>query len=114
MPKITIVFGTLLTALGFVCFVLTGGQHPTSLIPAGLGTLLEIAGAIALKPNLRMHAMHMAVLVGLLGFIASVVSLIVRKPTGIALFEMFSMLVLTGVFVFLCVRSFVAARKARG
>ncbi len=114
VAKLTIAFAGVLIVLGFACFAATGMEHKTALIPVLVGLLMEPAGVLALiKPNLRMHAMHMAVLVGLLGFIAGVGGLIARRPSGIALFEMLAMTLICGLFVALCVMSFISARKLR-
>ena len=114
MAKLTIAFAGLLIVLGFVCFAMTGMEHKTALIPAVVGILMEPMGVLALlKPNLRMHAMHGAVTVGLLGFIAGIGGLVARRPSGIALFEMVALTAITGLYVLLCVRSFISARRAR-
>ena len=100
MAKLTIAFAGVLIVLGFVCFAVTGMEHKTALIPVVVGLLMEPAGVLAvIKPNLRMHAMHMAVLVGLLGFIAGIGGLIAHGPVGIALFEMLAMTLICGLFV---------------
>ena len=118
----TIVFGVLLIVLGVIAFVATGAEHKTALIPSGFGAVLAALGALATaKPNLRMHVMHGAVLVGILGFAGSVggaVKLLKwaggtepeRRPAVIA---QTIMAVLMVAFVALCVKSFIAARKAR-
>ena len=71
MAKLTIVFGVLLIVLGVASFVLTGASHPTSLIPAGFGLVLALSGALASGDDAkkRMLWMHIAVTVGLVGFI---------------------------------------------
>jgi len=115
VTKFTIVVGALLILLGVATYAIgvDGKRSVTALIPAFEGALLLIAGLIALKPAARMHGMHVAVLVGLIGFIAAVVAMIKRNPQGIALFSMSTMALLSGVFVVFCIRSFVNARKAR-
>jgi hypothetical protein len=114
MAKIAIAIGGLLIALGVVCFIQTGATHYTALIPAVVGVLLELTGVLTLMlPNARMHTMHAAATVGLLGFIAAIGGLIARRPVGIALVEMLLLLGLSGLFVVLCVFSFIAARRAR-
>ena len=104
-------------ALGVGAFIGTGAKAPTSLIPAYFGVPILLCGIIATKPNLRMHAMHGAVLVGLLGAIGSIVMVIKALVGGInrpvAFWCQVIMLVLTGAFVVLCVRSFIAARRSR-
>jgi hypothetical protein len=123
MAKLTIFFGVLLVALGAASFVLTGHSHPTSLIPAIFGILLMIFGWLAETPETRrrMLFMHIAVTVGLLGFLFTVPGLI----SFVALFrgkllldhpaieEKAAMSALMLIYVLLCVRSFVAARRTR-
>jgi hypothetical protein len=114
VAKLTIAFAGVLIVLGFACFAATGMEHKTALIPALVGVLMEPFAVLALiKPNLRMHAMHGAVTIGLLGFIAGVGGLIARRPSGIALYEMLALVAITGIYVILCVMSFIRARMAR-
>src|SRR5437762_13246003 len=98
-------------ALGLGCYFAAEPEHrsPTALIPTFDGVFILIGGLLALNPKLRMHAMHVAVLFGLLGFIAAVGGLIARRPSGLGLIDMGGMAVLTGVFTVLCVRSFIQA-----
>jgi len=89
----------------------------TSLIPAAFGIILMLLGHLAVaKDNLRKHLMHVAVMIGLLGFIASLVGLF-RKgiPAGISagVVSQIAMALVCLVFVILCVRSFIEARKSR-
>jgi len=95
----------------------------TALLPAFFGAVLAVAGALALKESRRKHAMHAAAAVGLLGFLGSfgmVMKELVRVISDggplkrpVAFGSQLAMAVLCAVFVFLCVRSFIAARKAR-
>ena len=68
MRVISLVFGILLALVGVVGFVATGCLHPTALIPAYLGVVLVVCGALGLKASekARKHIMHVAVLVALL------------------------------------------------
>lgn len=117
MPKIAITFGILLCVLGVGAFIGTGAKAPTALIPAYFGAPIILCGLIATKPNLRMHAMHGAVLIGLVGVIGSAIRVIKGLTDGIKLPVAFAcqviMLLLTGVFVALCVKSFIDARRSR-
>lgn len=116
MAATAIVFGLLLTLLGFVGYFLTGTSSFTALIPAAFGLLLVVLGFIARAEAARKHAMHAAAAVALVGFLGALMSLL-RTPTGVrsavALASQVTMLLLTGIFVVLCVRSFIAARRAR-
>ena len=115
MPRISIGFGIGLILVGIAGFM--PHHAPTALIPTYLGILLIICGIVAMKPNLRMHAMHGAVTLALLGFLASagrlVVSLSKPQIDSLAASCLSVMAVLCGLFVFLCVRSFIAARRSR-
>jgi len=123
MYKLTIVFGVLLIALGLGTYVGTGHQYPTSLIPAYFGLVLAICGLLANTEDAkkRMLWMHIAVTVGLLGFLGTAKSIYdeIKLLQGayfklpLAVEEKAAMSVLCLIFVALCVRSFIAARKAR-
>ncbi len=121
MGKLTIVFGAVLAAVGVTGYVETGSKAPTALIPMYIGLVLAIAGLLALNPARRMLWMHIAVTVGALGFLGTipgvigVVKMALGKtvPRPVASVEQFATWLICGVFVAFCVRSFIAARKAR-
>jgi hypothetical protein len=123
MAKVTVLFGVLLIVLGGASFVLTGHTHYTSLIPAAFGILLVTFGSMAETPvaKRRMLFMHIAVTVGLLGFLATspalfqVVELFKGKlfPYPAAIEEKAAMSALMLIYVLLCVRSFITARRTR-
>jgi hypothetical protein len=123
MAKVTVLFGILLILLGGAGFVLTGSKFPTSLIPSAFGILLVTFGSLAETPDSRrrMLFMHIAVTVGLLGFLAtapaliSVVQLFKGKlfPYPAAIEEKAAMSALMLIYVLLCVRSFITARRSR-
>jgi hypothetical protein len=116
MASITILFGLLLTLLGLAGYFLTGTSSFTALIPAIFGLPLMVLGVLARNESARKHAMHMASLIATLGFVGALVPLL-RTPTGVrstvALTSQLTMVLLTGIFVALCVRSFISARRAR-
>ena len=98
----------------------TGTVSITALIPAFVGGVLAICGLIAFCDKCRKHAMHFAAMVGLLGAIGGFMPIIRQisktgefdpmKPSAIS--GELMILICLG-FVGLCVRSFIAARKAR-
>lgn len=123
MAKITIWFGILLIALGIFGYTATHEQSATALIPAGVGLLLAILGFLARTNDAkqRMMIMHIAVTVGLLGFLGSVSGIfkyieylrgkfVLHVPMQQAKTAMALILL---AYVLLCVRSFIAARRAR-
>jgi hypothetical protein len=121
MAKLTIGFGVVLILLGAWGFISTGNEHPTALIPAYFGLALAISGMLASgdNPKKRMLWMHIAVTAGLLGFLGAGVMAIVEavKAHGgplahpVAVESQIAMAVICLVFVGLCVRSFIAARR---
>ena len=123
MAKVTVLFGILLILLGGAFFMATGQKFPTSLIPAGFGVVLVALGSLAggPDPKRRMLFMHIAVTVGLLGFLFTspalfqVVELFKGKlfPYPAAIEEKAAMSGLLLIYVVLCVRSFIAARRSR-
>ena len=122
MAKLTILFGVALIAVGAWGFFATGAIHPTALIPAYFGLALSWAGGLAIaQPGKRMLWMHIAVTVGLLGFLGAGAMAIVElvKAHGaplahpVAAEDQAAMAAICLVFVGLCVRSFIAARRDR-
>ena len=92
------------------------GKSITRLIPAFFGAPILVCGVLALNPARRKHAMHGAVTVGLLGFLGSASMLLPKLIKGdqvsqLKLMTQGGMAVLCLLFVILCVRSFIAARK---
>lgn len=116
MAKVTIGIAVLLIAVGLIGYFESFAR--TSLIPAYFGIGILIAGVIALNPAYRKHAMHGAVMLGLLGFLAAAGRLVNvlfsgAMPSALGLFSLVSMALLTLIFVVLCVRSFIEARRSR-
>ena len=96
----------------------------TALIPAWFGLALGLFGFLAISPNesRRKLFMHISVTIGLLGFIGGAVEAIRgyvsatsagHPPDQIALASKLIMTGLLLIYVVLCVRSFIAARRAR-
>jgi hypothetical protein len=118
---LTVGVGVVLVLLGAWGFVGTGNAHPTALIPAYFGMALALAGALANSGDAkkRMLWMHIAVTVGLLGFLGSGAraSMEYVKTNGqplahpVAVEDQAAMAVICLVYVGLCVRSFIAARR---
>ena len=123
MARFTIIIGILLILLGIIGFVATGSAHPTALIPSAFGLLLVLFGWLAQTEDAkkRMLWMHIAVTIGLLGFLFTIPGFIdvLRMARGIAVrrpaaaIEQSFMWFLCGIFVAFCVRSFINARRSR-
>lgn len=120
MPSTSILTGVLLILVGIAGFgfsILDGSNAPTALIPAAFGLLLLILGYVAKsKENLRKHLMHAAVIIGLLGFIIPLTRLIPQMnniKVSLAVLSQIAMSLICLVFVILCVKSFIDARRNR-
>ena len=113
MYRVTILFGVLLVITGIVGFYQTGAKHMTALIPAFIGIPLFVCGIIAAKEAMRMMAMHIAILIGLIGFIGAAATLFKANQEMAAIISKAITSVLCATFVGLCVRSFIQARKSR-
>ena len=119
MSLTAIYCGVLLIIVGIAGYVYgmsIGHASPTALIPAAFGLLLAVLGFIARsRDDLRKHIMHVAVLLGLVGFIAALGSLFrngVPSSLGAGPLSQIAMAVICLVFVILCVKSFIDARRA--
>jgi hypothetical protein len=124
MAKVTLVFAVLLIALGLAGYLGTGSKFETALIPVWVGLALGICGFLAISPEegRRKLFMHINVTIGLLGFLGAAGSAIGRSiharslghaPDPIALGAQLTMAGLMLIYVILCVRSFIASRRAR-
>ena len=123
MARITLIFAVLLVALGLIGYVGTGSQHMTALIPTWFGVALALFGLLAMSPieARRKLFMHINVTIGLLGFLGgaseAVRGYLHAKSAGvdvdeIALASKLTMTALLLIYVILCVRSFIAARRS--
>lgn len=121
MPIVSIVMGALLVGLGVYGYTAAETDTPsvTALIPAFVGGPLILCGLIALKDSLLKHAMHAAAMLGVLGFLAAAgrLGMVAAKgdldPSKLGTQSLMAMTGLCAVFVALCVRSFIAARRRR-
>ena len=121
MPQITIGYGSILIVIGVVGYFATGQASVTALIPAFLGFVAEVFGLLALNQRFLKHAMHGAAMVGLLGTLGtlrvlpqlpSLFDASAERPAAVLAQGL--TLLLSVIFVSLCVRSFIEARRARG
>lgn len=115
MPNLTLGYGTFLLLWGVAISVLSGSDSITSYFPSFLGVPLMLSGFMTLRmPEKRKLWMHVAATFGLLCAIGGtrffmVMSDGINYASGSML-----MLLLTGTaYTVVCVRSFIAARKAR-
>jgi len=101
----------------------TGSIHPTALIPTWFGLALGVFGFLAISPNegRRKLFMHINVSIGLLGFLGAGgrgvygyirASAAGTSPDAIALGSQAVMAALMLLYVILCVRSFISARRS--
>lgn len=124
MARVTFAFGILLIALGLIGFWGTGSIHYTALIPTWFGLALAAGGLLAISPHegRRKLFMHINVTVGLIGLIGAVAVALQgygharslgENPDYIALAAKLTMAGLLLIYVNLCVRSFIQARRSR-
>lgn len=118
MVRIVMVFGVLLILLGLVAYFVLADpdqRSVTALIPAMAGIPILVCGVIGVVPAARKHAMHVAMLLALLGAIAPWGRLVkafqdgfeFNEKTGVQL----GMSALCAMLLVLGVKSFISARK---
>src|SRR5664279_6269563 len=123
MAKVTLVFALLLMLLGLAGYFGTGSQYPTALIPTWFGVALGIGGFLAISPNesRRKLFMHINVTIGLVGFLGAAVKAVIGygharslglEPNKIAVASQAAMAGLMLIYVLMCVRSFIDARRS--
>jgi hypothetical protein len=122
MAMQSIVFGVLLVALALFGYfgASQDSRSPTALIPLAVGVPVLICGLVALKEAYKKHAMHVAAGFGALGTFAAggrgipaAFKLLADDPqvNSRAVMMVLLMFVLCAVFLGLCVKSFIDARR---
>ncbi|MEM7587497.1 MAG: hypothetical protein AAF560_29180 [Acidobacteriota bacterium] len=120
MPLVTIGYGSSLILIGIVGYFATGQASITALIPAFFGIVAELCGVLARNERFLKHAMHGAAMIGLLATlgtlrvlpqIPSLFNGTAERPA--AVLSQGLTLLLSVIFVALCVRSFIETRRAR-
>ncbi len=113
MHRWTILFGLLLVAIGLGGYYFADAKQPMVLIPAVLGITMFVCGVVAAQGAMRMLAMHVAALIGLIGFVGPVAMLFEDVANTAAVLSKGLTSSLCLMFVMLCVNSFLEARRAR-
>lgn len=116
MSKISVGFGVVLIVLGIWFYIGTGSIAKTALIPAYLGSGIAISGVLAMKAALRPIFAHLALLLGGLGVLAGLgmgAKTWAQRGLTTTSIEQLLMGAICALYVFLCIRSFRAARNAR-
>jgi hypothetical protein len=121
MANLALGYGAAMVLLGLGGYFGTGGRSWTALIPAVIGVLALLCGWLARNERYRMHAMHAASLLGLLGFLGPLrvfPEMLTLVMGGVvthtaAVVAQAVMMVLSGIFLVFCVKSFVDARRGR-
>ena len=116
MPKISVVFGFLLSVLGLYGYFGMGEVSFTALIPLFIGVPILILGVLAFDEQRIKHSMHAASVLIFLGLIGSLYRLAHKVILG-NIDESSIILILMSViciiFLILAINSFIEARKAR-
>ncbi len=123
MQRLTVLVGIILVAIGAAGYFGAASAKGSPLAIAGVGSVLIVCGWAAANERARMHAMHGAVLAGLIGMIVGMVGVLKSDPAmgletvaasaGANRWPASVTALVCGVYVVLCVRSFVMARRAR-
>ena len=118
VTKIGILTGTILIGLALLGYFGSGRESWTALIPSFFGVPILLASLLARNPEKRKLGMHIAATFGLLGFLAPLGRIIPKLAKGEFVFNlagtaMITMAVVCGVFLVLCIKSFIDARRKK-
>ena len=112
VPKISKIAGGILTAWGVVAYLLTMTSI-TAMIPAFMGAPILLMGFLAEKnPEKRKLFMHISVTFGLLAALGGLrILAMLSGPYDLAFASHAVLLLVGGVYTFICVKSFIWIRK---
>lgn len=113
MHRWTILFGLLLVAIGLGGYYFADAKQPMALIPAVLGIAMFVCGVVAAQGAMRMLAIHVAALIGVIGFVGPLVTLFEDTANTAAVLAKGLTSALCLMFVLMCVNSFLEVRRAR-
>jgi hypothetical protein len=119
VANLTIGLGAALILLGAGGYFGTGRQSMTALIPAAFGAVFVVLGLLAQGATRRKHTMHAAAGLAVLGLAGSIGGVIkafkwlggTEPARPAAVVSQSIMAVLLIIFLVLCIRSFIAARR---
>ncbi|MBT5726611.1 MAG: hypothetical protein HOI75_02170 [Euryarchaeota archaeon] len=115
VPNLTLGYGAFLIAWGIAVSILSDSNSITSYFPSMLGVPLALAGVMVMRmPEKRKLWMHIAATFGLLCAIGGTrFFMVMDNGNPYASGSMLMLLVTGSGYTVVCVRSFIAARKAR-
>lgn len=116
MPRLTIGLGTLLAVIGVIAYIASGYASWTALIPAILGAIILISGLIGLR-NQKI-GIHIALVIAVLGILGTSMNVLQigallagNSERPMAVITSSITFVLLVIYVIICIRSFIAARR---
>ncbi len=115
MPLLTLIYAVVLILVGAAGYALSDSKSLTALIPTFVGIVFLVLGAMALKADIRKHAMHAAAGLAVLLVLASGGRMISSgfEEIGLAFFTQLATVVATIAYIVFSVKSFIDARKRR-
>ena len=114
LPNLTTGYGAMLVLWGIAVSILSESDSITSYFPSMLGAPILLSGILATRnPEARKFWMHIAVSFGLLCALGGTrFFMVMSDGLDYASSSMLMLLVTGSAYTFLCVRSFIEARKS--
>ena len=114
LPNLTTGYGAMLVLWGIAVSILSESDSITSYFPSMLGAPILLSGVLATRnPEARKFWMHVAVSFGLLCALGGTrFFMVMSDGLDYASSSMLMLLVTGSAYTFLCVRSFIEARKS--
>ena len=114
LPNLTTGYGAMLVLWGIAVSILSESDSLTSYFPSMLGAPILLSGILATRnPEARKFWMHIAVLFGLFCALGGTrFFMVMSDGLNYATSSMLMLLVTGSAYTFLCVRSFIEARKS--
>ena len=114
LPNLTTGYGATLVLWGIAVSILSESDSITSYFPSMLGAPILLSGVLATRnPEQRKLWMHIAVSFGLLCALGGTrFFMVMSDGLNYASLSMLMLLVTGSAYTFLCVRSFIEARKS--
>jgi len=119
MANLSITYGVIFILMGLISYFVISSESITALIPAFFGIPMLVLGWLGLNEKWLKHAMHVAVVLMLLGFFGTIGGLIkffkmlagaeMARPSAVTVQAIMALMCL--VFLIFAVKSFIDTRR---
>ncbi|MAT49496.1 MAG: hypothetical protein CMA27_06665 [Euryarchaeota archaeon] len=116
VPRISELIGSIMVLWGIIVYLLTDMSSFTSLIPSFVGLPIVLSGLLVRKlPEKRSLFMHISSTFGLISVLGGAMAFngVMNNDWSMSTISQLFLLIIGGIYLVICVKSFIHAKKMR-